>query len=656
MSRLTLIGMLALTLGCASSSRPRNNDSGASAEDVPDQAEILDDAAFEEDISGAGDVEQDSAESPDGAETEDGAGAETQEDTDEPDPVDAGPGDPCVLPAPVHAFDVGPAVLPAGGAPGAAALSIHDHVTPYASTLARVALRWTTTADGPPVALELRVFSRSGDVFKLDAVHLITADGSVEQDIVVLDPPLVIPGLSYLGLYDPSGGLRVAHSPGAGSGYLLATGADVSDTLGSLLTLTATPGTGAWRAEFVEGSPCKNGGTCTGVGDNFTCSCHPAYSGPDCGDITDACASPALNACHDLATCTSGVGTQFSCACPQGYEGDGQASGSGCSDIDECSDIGLYPCHAEASCTNTDGGAECACLEGFTGNGVVCVDFDECAGIGGNNCHSKATCNNTPGSFICECDPGWEGDGIQATGASGCLDLDECATPADAGGVDCGQGAECSNLPGSFECACVEGWVKEGLFCTDVDECLDGLDDCDENALCFNEAGSYSCQCVDGFEGDGTQCCGAPFATGDTCGDAFAICSLPFTDSRLSINAVNNYGAGIKQCNSGVQGNVGGASPDLVYALTPQFDQQVTITATGDFPLAIYVVADCGPISQCIPDCTVLGSSCVAADAADAGATALIDVLLPAGFTWYIVLDGEGSMVSLSGSYTLTVQ
>ena len=40
-------------------------------------------------------------------------------------------------------------------------------------------------------------------------------------------------------------------------------------------------------------------------------------------------------------------------------------------DVDECL-ADPYPCHGNASCTNTDGSFECECNSGFDGNGNVC--------------------------------------------------------------------------------------------------------------------------------------------------------------------------------------------------------------------------------------------------------------------------------------------
>ena len=44
------------------------------------------------------------------------------------------------------------------------------------------------------------------------------------------------------------------------------------------------------------------------------------------------------------------------------------------------------------------GGFECACKNGFTGDGSACADIDECA-EGTDNCGADATCINRPGGF-----------------------------------------------------------------------------------------------------------------------------------------------------------------------------------------------------------------------------------------------------------------
>ncbi|XP_078594600.1 uncharacterized protein LOC144872399 [Branchiostoma floridae x Branchiostoma japonicum] len=124
-------------------------------------------------------------------------------------------------------------------------------------------------------------------------------------------------------------------------------------------------------------------------------------------------------------------------------------------DVDECAD-GTDNCHAQATCTNTDGSFTCDCTEGYSGNGVNCTDVDECAD-GTHNCHAQATCTNTDGSFICECTDGHGGDGVT------CADIDECAN----GTHNCHDDATCSNTDGGFNCTCYEGYAGDGVTCTD---------------------------------------------------------------------------------------------------------------------------------------------------------------------------------------------
>lgn len=83
----------------------------------------------------------------------------------------------------------------------------------------------------------------------------------------------------------------------------------------------------------------------------------------------------------------------------------------------------------------------------------------------------------------------------------------------------------CSNLIGSFECLCFEGYTLDsnGVNCSgqfpwlcvqvpvyspsfplDVDECLSRP--CHPNATCVNTEGSFTCVCANNFEGDGMNC------------------------------------------------------------------------------------------------------------------------------------------------------
>ena len=547
--------------------------------------------------------------------------------------------DPCVADEPTVALQLGPLQLAISSATQQG-LSVLRKAVPFNTQLDRVSLRLGGAAEGG--GWLLCVFAASGDALKVTSCQAMTvAPGVTEVQSVDFDPPVLVPKQHHVGLVNPAGRLALGVT-GNQTGVWWHEVDGIPTNVGAIIQAEAATGTPAWRARFIDTSPCLHGGGCVVVAEeDFSCDCAPGYQGTHCETLADACANPALNTCAEHAACDSN-GAEFSCTCNPGYEGDGDT----CTDIDEC---GALPCAKDAICENTDGGHTCTCFDGFVGNGETCTDIDECAGVADNDCGENTFCTNLPGGFACTCKPGYE---PTEPGAKSCIDVDECLNPAT-----CGDFADCENTVGSFNCLCFEGYESDGQFCQDVDECKDpDKNDCHDAAMCLNASGSYGCKCYDGYVGDGYECCGAPQAKGETCEDAFSICALPYTDSRLTVVAANNYGAGIKQCNSGVQGAIGGASADLVYSYTPQTDGMVNITLQADFGAAFYLVTDCGPIAACIPDCTVLGSSCLLAKTVDAGKTDSASFSLLKGLTYFLVVDGQGSQANLTGSYTLTVQ
>ena len=126
----------------------------------------------------------------------------------------------------------------------------------------------------------------------------------------------------------------------------------------------------------------------------------------------DECTSQ-LDNCHENAACNNTFGG-FECNCNAGFEGDGvnctsklvtfsgyeRTECSVCAtymvifvstvymhvwspciiqhafiqlaDINEC-ELETYPCHFNASCTDTEGTFNCTCNEGFEGNGLNCT-------------------------------------------------------------------------------------------------------------------------------------------------------------------------------------------------------------------------------------------------------------------------------------------
>lgn len=249
------------------------------------------------------------------------------------------------------------------------------------------------------------------------------------------------------------------------------------------------------------------------------------------------------NICGPNAKCYNSEGG-YECECKPGFEKIDQSVKSKCRDINECL-FGKFPCGENSKCINTDGGYNCACDDGFIGDANVgckspcfgvscgahsycqvhdnnqaacmcdqgftfdpnnitagCVDINECDGSHGpfGLCGQGALCTNVPGSHHCYCPPGYTGDPFRY-----CEDIDECSRRYGFYG-QCGSGATCENNLGSFQCSCPEGYTGNPLeTCLDVDECSEAFGPngkCGFSAVCTNKPGSYSCRCPPGSSGD----------------------------------------------------------------------------------------------------------------------------------------------------------
>ena len=52
---------------------------------------------------------------------------------------------------------------------------------------------------------------------------------------------------------------------------------------------------------------------------------------------------------------------------------------------------------------------------------IYSIDINECMNVT-NPCHANATCNNTDGSYTCACNNGYYGNGTNCTGEWGICD------------------------------------------------------------------------------------------------------------------------------------------------------------------------------------------------------------------------------------------
>lgn len=185
--------------------------------------------------------------------------------------------------------------------------------------------------------------------------------------------------------------------------------------------------------------PCHGNGFCKGDGTRSgdgSCSCKVEYTGPFCLECADGYYSTEKNDTH--AFCT---------ACHQA-------------------------CKTCTGATNND----CQiCKEGWTKtNEEACVDVDECA-VEDPPCKDNEYCLNSEGSYSCKA-------------------CDQSCTGCTGGGAD-----ECKN--------CTSGYTLQEDTCTDINECETGEKLCfRENEDCINTPGSYKCACSEGFEDKDGEC------------------------------------------------------------------------------------------------------------------------------------------------------
>ena len=148
----------------------------------------------------------------------------------------------------------------------------------------------------------------------------------------------------------------------------------------------------------------------------------------------------------------------------------------------------------------------CSCLCCCAGLVVLFVvwslfDLDECIAET-HACDPNADCTNLEGTYDCHCREGYKGDGWL------CEDIDECLDPERLG---CDQNAECENYVGSFACKCNQGYSGSGIVCDDIDECLEDNGGCGPplHNLCVNRESDFFCTDVLECREDNGGC-GAP--------------------------------------------------------------------------------------------------------------------------------------------------
>ncbi|XP_067936856.1 EGF-containing fibulin-like extracellular matrix protein 1 [Watersipora subatra] len=96
-------------------------------------------------------------------------------------------------------------------------------------------------------------------------------------------------------------------------------------------------------------------------------------------------------------------------------------------------------------------------------------------------------------------------------------------------GHSCESDYLCVNVPGSFFCNCLPGYVKEGEACIDIDECTANMDTCSD--ICHNTNGSFECSCFSGASlKEDNVTCEVLVASGSLCGGEYN-CSYACSNS-----------------------------------------------------------------------------------------------------------------------------
>ncbi|KAI8494849.1 hypothetical protein Bbelb_274540, partial [Branchiostoma belcheri] len=203
--------------------------------------------------------------------------------------------------------------------------------------------------------------------------------------------------------------------------------------------------------------PCLHG-TCVDKDGGYNCTCSPGWTGQDCQQDINECASkPCLH-----GTCVNKDGG-YMCICSSGW------TGQNCQqDINECAS---KPCHY-GICVNQDGGYKCTCSHGWTGQNCQ-QDINECS----RSPCQHGTCANHVGGYTCSCSHGWTGQNCQQ-------DKNECnRNPCQHG--------TCANQDGGYKCTCSHGWI--GQNCHQAWACRHGWSE--HNNHCYklmNEKVSFS--------------------------------------------------------------------------------------------------------------------------------------------------------------------
>uniref|UniRef100_A0A8C2KBY9 Delta-like protein n=1 Tax=Cyprinus carpio TaxID=7962 RepID=A0A8C2KBY9_CYPCA len=297
-------------------------------------------------------------------------------------------------------------------------------------------------------------------------------------------------------------------------------------------TIAVTTNGTAKPVRHILSNVCGPHGRCISQsGGNFTCSCHPGFTGTYCHENVNDCAS---SPCQSGGTCIDDIDS-FRCVCPAGF------NGQLCElEVNECSG---EPCLNGGMCTDLLNDFFCRCTDNWKGK--TCNSRD--SQCDSSTCANGGTCYDHGDSFRCACPSGWGGSTCNTAMNSSC----------ESG--PCLNGGTCIGGGSVFTCICKDGW--EGPTCAqDVDDC--NPHPCYNGGQCVDGVNWFRCECAHGFAGPDCrinidECQSSPCSYGATCVDEINgyRCLCPM--GRAGPRCQEFIGVG-KACDrSGVQANHG---------------------------------------------------------------------------------------------------
>ncbi|XP_050415876.2 uncharacterized protein LOC126829791 [Patella vulgata] len=267
-----------------------------------------------------------------------------------------------------------------------------------------------------------------------------------------------------------------------------------------------------------SGQPCKNNAICIDQVNNFTCQCDsskPDTGGRFCDDLKDNCSPYPCNS-SNTRSCRDLIG-DYTCDCYSGY------TGKNCQDyVNYCAS---YPCQHGGTCSNRAGGYTCQCSSGYSGNQCQ-QTTDYCSS---SPCYNDGQCINTDVGYVCNCKSGYKGNRCQVlydacAVANPCIGIgSRCSHDGTRFSCQCGggysgtyceyktnactvstclNGGTCLEVIGQPVCQCPTGFTDSACS-TNINDCRNTS--CSAGSVCVDGVNSFTCKCETGKFGQDCQ-------------------------------------------------------------------------------------------------------------------------------------------------------